>query len=80
MTTKTVKISSKNQITIPRLFLKSLDLHSGDKIIIGLVDGRLEIINQKSKQINKLKSFQPINIGKNIVTNAALTHNDIYDI
>ena len=80
MTTKTVKISSKNQITIPQLFLKSLYLHSGDKIIIGIKDGKLEIINQKSKQINKLKSFQPINIGKNIVTDAALTHNDIYDL
>lgn len=76
---KTVKISSKNQITIPKAFLNSLNLNSGDKILIDLVDGKLELINQKSKQVNKLKNFKPISLGKGIVTNIAQNHNDIYD-
>ena len=45
--TKTSKISSKRQITLPKQFLDYLDLDLGQNINIAIKSGKIEITNPK---------------------------------
>ena len=76
---KVIKISSKNQITIPKQFLDYMNLTGGSNITIQFQNGKIEIINQKEVAKNRLKNFKPYNLGDGIVVDISATHNDIYD-
>ncbi len=56
-TRKVAKVSSKGQITLPRLFLDKLNLNYGDFITISLNDHKLEIFNQKQALKQKIKKL-----------------------
>ena len=55
--TKTVTISSKGQITIPKTFLTQMDLSPGQQLVLKLNLGKIEIINQKKNLQTKIKKL-----------------------
>ena len=55
--TKTVTISSKGQITIPKSFLTQMELSSGQELVLKLNLGKIEIINQKKNLQTKIKKL-----------------------
>jgi AbrB family looped-hinge helix DNA binding protein len=54
--TKTVKISSKSQITLPKIFLNQFNLGMGQKVNITIDGQKIEIVS--SQKVYKLK-FNP---------------------
>jgi bifunctional DNA-binding transcriptional regulator/antitoxin component of YhaV-PrlF toxin-antitoxin module len=54
---KTVRVSSKGQITLPKYFLKSLGLEYGDFIDIKLDLGQISIFNQKNEIRNQIMNL-----------------------
>jgi len=54
MVTKEIKISSKNQITIPLAVLKKLGIGPGDSIQLNVDNGHAEILIPKKKQLSAL--------------------------
>jgi AbrB family looped-hinge helix DNA binding protein len=78
-TSKSVKISSKGQITLPKKLLEKLDLSNGQRVHIELHGSKLEITNEQKTRQTKLKNFKPISIGGSKKVNLSETHNDIYD-
>lgn len=56
-TIKIAKVSSKGQITLPKLFLDKLGLSYGEFITISLNDNKLEIVNQKQTLKQKIKKL-----------------------
>jgi AbrB family looped-hinge helix DNA binding protein len=76
---KSVKISSKGQITLPKKLLEQMDLSSGQTVHIELHGSKLEITNEQKTRQKKLKNFKPISIGGSKKVNLSETHNDIYD-
>ncbi|MEI6728760.1 MAG: AbrB/MazE/SpoVT family DNA-binding domain-containing protein [bacterium] len=55
--TKTSKISSKRQITLPKQFLDYLDLDLGQMISITIKPGKIEISNPKNSVSQKLEKL-----------------------
>ncbi len=54
MVTKQIKISSKNQITIPQTVLKKLGVGPGDAIQLNIEGQHAEILVAKRKQLSAL--------------------------
>lgn len=54
MVTKEMKISSKNQITIPQKVLAKLGIGSGDSVYFNIDDQHIEICANKKKRISAL--------------------------
>ena len=54
---KTVTISSKGQITLPKTFLTSLQLQSGQKLTLSLNEGKIEIVNKKQNLQSKIQKL-----------------------
>ena len=78
-TSKLLKISSKNQITIPVQWLNNMGLGSGNSILLEYANGKIQLINTQQIKKDKLKNFQPIVLGDTKQVNFSDTHNDIYD-
>jgi AbrB family looped-hinge helix DNA binding protein len=76
---KSVKISSKGQITLPKKLLDQMDLSNGKTVLIELHGNKLHITNEQKTRQTKLKNFKPVSIGGNKKVNLSETHNDIYD-
>jgi bifunctional DNA-binding transcriptional regulator/antitoxin component of YhaV-PrlF toxin-antitoxin module len=79
ITTKIAKISSKGQITLPKVFLDQMGLDHNQDIIIRLVDGKIEISNKQKIQQEKLKNLLPIDLGDSQTVYLSQNHNEIYD-
>jgi len=54
---KSVKVSRKGQITLPKAFLKDLGINYGDIITIGLADDAMQLFNQKKQVKNKINQL-----------------------
>ena len=78
-TSKLLKISSKNQITIPVQWLNNMGLDSGNSILLEYANGKIQLINAQQIKKDKLKNFQPIVLDDTKQVNFSDTHNDIYD-
>ena len=78
-TTKLLKISTKNQITIPVQWLKNMGLNQGNSILLEYIDGKIQLINAQKIKIDKLKKFQPIVLNDPKKVDFSNIHNEIYD-
>ena len=76
--TKLLKISTKNQITIPVQWLKNMGLNQGNSILLEYIDGKIQLINAQQIKIDKLKNFQPVVLSDPKKVNFSDTHNEIY--
>ncbi len=76
---KSVKISSKGQITLPKIFLNKLGLQNGNSVLIEFSNNQIQISNKQRIEQNKLLKFKPIKLGLPEKMNFSETHNDIYD-
>lgn len=76
---KSVKISSKGQITLPKIFLNKLGLQNGNSVLIEFSNNQIQISNKQRIEQNKLLKFKPIKLGLPKKMNFSETHNDIYD-
>ncbi len=54
---KTIKISSKGQITLPKSFLDNLGLSYGQNILIQYIDNKIYIINHRQLELSKIDSI-----------------------
>jgi AbrB family looped-hinge helix DNA binding protein len=54
---KTVTISSKGQITLPKAFLTNLDLQSGQKIVLSLGKDKIELFNKNLNLQSKIQKL-----------------------
>jgi bifunctional DNA-binding transcriptional regulator/antitoxin component of YhaV-PrlF toxin-antitoxin module len=81
LTTKKVKVSSKGQLifTIPKDYLKEIDVKTGDELVVEFLSDKIQIHNQRQQFKKKIKNFKPVTIGGNKKVDFSSTHNDIYD-
>jgi len=63
--TKSVKISSKGQITLPKSFLQKLNLVYGDSVVINFSNSKLELFNKKEVVKNKIQTLLGSVVPKN---------------
>ncbi len=77
--TKLLKISTKNQITIPVRWLKNMGLNQGNSILLEYIDGKIQLINAQQIKTDKLKNFKPIVLNDPKKVDFSNTHNDIYN-
>ena len=55
MITKEFKVSSKNQVTLPKIILKKLSIRPGDPIYFEIKDNRVEVHPVKENKISALE-------------------------
>ena len=77
--TKTSKISSKGQITLPKALLDKMGLEYGQNVLIDFVGNVIQIQNKQKVQASKIKKFKPVSLGKKETVYFSENHNDIYD-
>lgn len=76
---KSVRVSSKGQITIPKILLEELEVQKGQDVLLEFVNGRIQLLNAKKAWKQKLANFKPVSLGLKNKVNFSGTHNDIYD-
>ena len=50
----TVKVSSRNQIAVPKVARERLDIQSGDRLLVDVQDGVLILVPQPEKYAERL--------------------------
>ena len=71
MRATTVKVSTKNKITIPKSVLEKLNIKVGDHLLVDVQDGMMILIPQPASYTNKLQGLHP-DIWKSIDTDEYL--------
>ena len=57
MPTAFIKISAKNQITLPKSVCEKLSIKAGDRLLVDVQDGMMVLIPQPQKYSNKLQGL-----------------------
>jgi len=57
MTVTSVKVGAKNQITIPQIVRKKLNIKKGDRLLVDVQDGVIVLIRQPRRYANYLQGL-----------------------